>query len=69
MKDDDVLALELKFNDLLVSFFTMNAHTAHCEWTILGDGPANVFYVTEPSDLDILRIDMKDYNLLIDYQL
>jgi hypothetical protein len=69
LKEDAILALELKFNDPLVSFFTMNAHTPHCEWTIPGNGAASVFYVTEPSDLDVQPIDMKEYKLIIDYQL
>jgi hypothetical protein len=31
--------------------------------------PASVFYVTEPSDLDMRPIDMGDYSLKIAYSL
>jgi hypothetical protein len=64
---DDVRALEMKFNDPRLSFFTMNGFTPHCEWTIPGPGPANVFFVTEPGDLDIHPINMGDYTLRIVY--
>jgi hypothetical protein len=64
---DDIWALELKFNDPRLSFFTMNALTPHCEWTVPGPGPASIFYVTEPSDLDMSPLDMGDYNLEIAY--
>jgi hypothetical protein len=43
--------------------------TPHCEWTVPGPGPASVFYVTEPSDLDVRPIDMGDYSLKIAYSL
>ena len=64
---DDIWALEMKFNDPRLSFFTMNGFTPHCEWTMPGPGPANVFFVTEPAGLDIRPIDMGDYTLKIAY--
>lgn len=64
---DDIWALETKFNDPLLSFFTMNGLTPHCEWTIPGPGPANLFFVTEPSGLSLHPIDMSGYTLSIDY--
>ena len=67
LTEDDIWALELKFNDPRLSFFTMNALTPHCEWTVPGEEPANVFYVTEPSSLDMRLIDMHDYSIKIDY--
>ena len=67
LSSKDLLALELKFNDPRLSFFTMNSHTLHCEWTVPGPGPANVFYVTEPSDLDIQPVSLGDYSIKIDY--
>jgi hypothetical protein len=66
---DDVWALEMKFNDPRLSFFTMNGFTPHCEWTMPGPGPASVFFVTEPSGLDIRPINMGDYTLKIAYSL
>jgi hypothetical protein len=67
LTEEDVWALELKFNDTRLSFFTMNALTPHCEWTTPGLEPANVFYVTEPSSLDMRMIDMHGYTIDIDY--
>jgi hypothetical protein len=43
----------------------MNGFTPHCEWTVPGPGPASVFFVTEPSDLDVVPLDMGDYDLKI----
>lgn len=65
LTEDDIWALELKFNDPRLSFFTMNGFTPHCEWTVPGPGPASVFFVTEPSDLDVVPLDMGDYDLEI----
>jgi hypothetical protein len=64
---DDIWALEMKFNDPRLSFFTMNGFTPHCEWTMPGPGPASVFFVTEPSGLDLRPISMGDYTLKIAY--
>ena len=63
----DLWALELKFNDPHLSFFTMNGLTPHCEWTVPGPGPASVFYVTEPADLDMQPIDLGDYTIRVAY--
>jgi hypothetical protein len=62
---EDVWAVELVFNDPNLSFFTMNARTPHCEWTIPGGEPASVFYVEEPHDLDSNHLNMGDYQLNI----
>ena len=67
LKSEDLLALELKFNDPRLSFFTMKSRTLHCEWTVPGPGPANVFYVTEPSNLDMQPVSLGDYTIKIDY--
>jgi hypothetical protein len=64
---DDVWALEMKYNDPRLSFFTMNGLTPHCEWTVPGPGPANVFFVTEPSGLGLHPIDMSGYTVTVDY--
>ena len=67
LTSDDLLALELKFNDPRLSFFTMNGYTPHCEWTPPGPEPANVFYVTEPNDLDMQPVPLGDYSIDITY--
>jgi hypothetical protein len=58
---EDIWALELKFNDPRLSFFTMNAFTVHCEWTPPGPGARNVFFVTEPKDLDMHAVGLGEY--------
>jgi hypothetical protein len=58
---EDVWALELKFNDPRLSFFTMNGFTPHCEWTPPGPGARSVFFVTEPKDLDMHAVDTGEY--------
>ncbi len=67
LAEGDIWALEMAFNDPRLSFFTMNAFTPHCEWTIPDPGPANIFFVTEPSQLGMRRIDMCDYAVHIEY--
>lgn len=62
---EDLMALELKFNDPRLSFFTMNSFTPHCEWTVPGPGPANVFYVTEPNQLDMQPVSLGDTSIQI----
>lgn len=63
----DIWAIELKFNDPRLSFFTMNGFTPHCEWTVPGPGPAAVFYVTEPAGLDMQPVDLGDYTIRVLY--
>jgi hypothetical protein len=67
LTEDDIWAIELKFNDPKVSFFTMNGFTPHCEWTIAGTGSASIFYVSEPRNLDTNHIHMGDYELKISF--
>jgi len=64
---EDVWALELGFNDPRLSFFTMNAFTPHCEWTPPGPGEPNVFFVTEPKDLDMHPVETGKYSLTVAY--
>lgn len=67
LTENHILALELKFNDPRLSFFTMHGFTPHCEWTPPGDDPANVFYVAEPHDLDANHISLGDYWIEVKY--
>jgi hypothetical protein len=64
---EDMWAIRLVFNDPELSFFTMNGFTPHCEWTIPGDSPASVFYVSEPRDLDVNHFNMGDYRVQISF--
>lgn len=67
LNENHILALELKFNDPKLSFFTMNGFTPHCEWVPPGNGLANIFYVTEPHDLDSNHLVMGDYSIEVRY--
>jgi hypothetical protein len=64
---EDIWALALAFNDPRLSFFTMNAFTVHCEWTPPGPGTRNVFFVTEPQDLDMHAVPTGEYAVGVEY--
>jgi hypothetical protein len=64
---EDIWALDLAFNDPRLSFFTMNAFTVHCEWTPPGPQGRNVFFVTEPRDLDMHAVPTGEYAIGITY--
>lgn len=55
---DDVLALEVAFNDPETIIFTILKETPHCEITVPGPGEAPVFYVTEPASMEMRYIDL-----------
>ncbi len=63
LKEKDFLALELVFNDPRVSIFTMLKGTPHFEITAGGKKKQPVFFVTEPSDLELDYLDLKDYEV------
>ena len=54
---DDVMALEVNFNDPYTSVFTILKDTPHCEITIPGTDPAPIFYVTESAEIAMQTID------------
>lgn len=64
---EDIWALDMTFNDPRLSFFTMNAFTVHCEWTPPGPGARNVFFVTEPRDLDMHAVHTGEYAIGVAY--
>ena len=61
----DFVTLMVKFNDPHTSFFTMLKNVPHGESTILGPGKSASFYVTEPRDMKINRVDFLDYKIQI----
>lgn len=65
LSEKDFVAMEMVFNDPVLSFFTMYGDTAHCEWTPSGEGSAPVFFVTEPSELSLKHCVLKDYTLSV----
>lgn len=67
LSSKDILALEIEYNNPELLFFTIRAGTPHCEITAPGDGEAPVFYVTEPSKLDMYAVDAGSYNFKISH--
>lgn len=59
LADDDIIALEVVYNDPQTLFFTIVKDTPHCEITVAGDDPAPIFYVTEPADIAMQYVDLK----------
>lgn len=57
----DVLALEVEYNNALMSSFTILKDIPHCEVTISGAGEAPIFYVTEPTDMTMDYTKVKEY--------
>ena len=62
ISDDDFIIIRLKFNDPNLSFFTMNEGVLHCELVEKSEAKRHpYFYVTEPSNLDNIGVDLGDY--------
>jgi len=65
---EDFLIVELVFNDPVFSFFTMNSKIPHCELTQDGDKrPHPYFFVTEPRDLNTVKMDLNQYAIKLNY--
>ena len=62
---DDFICLKCRFNDPEVSYFTMLKNVPHGEASVLGPGRPSKFYVTEPTDLTLEKIDLSKYNITI----
>lgn len=58
LADDDILALEVVYNDPQTLFFTILKGTPHCEITVQGNDPAPIFFVTEPADITMRYVDL-----------
>jgi hypothetical protein len=59
----DFMALQLKYNDYMTSLFVMLKDTVHCEVTVPGKKNHPVFFVTEPTDLGVQKLDLTPYHL------
>lgn len=60
--DKDFIIIKLKFNDPNLSFFTMNEKVPHCELVKKNsDKKYPYFYVTEPTKLENISIDLNEY--------
>ncbi|MDR3112215.1 MAG: hypothetical protein LBU55_03480 [Elusimicrobiota bacterium] len=66
---EDLIAIELKFNDPLLSFFTMLKGTIHCEVTENKEnGNHPVFFVSEPSHLKDNKLSSSLYDIFLEKQ-
>ena len=63
---DDFICLRCKFNDPEVSFFTMLKGVPHGEASVNGPGTPPKFYVTEPTELTIIPINLSELNVTIE---
>ncbi len=61
---DDVVLIELAFNDPLLSFFTLSKGYPHCELTCEG-AHAPSFFVTEPASMGTIAIDVRQYQIVL----
>ena len=65
ISSDDFVALLVKYNDPLVSFFTMKKNIPHGEAVKSGNATPPSFYVTEPCDMSLIRTNFDSYQLSI----
>jgi len=62
---EDFICLKCRFNDPEVSFFTMLKDVPHGEASVIGPRRPPKFYVTEPTDLTVEKIDLSKYDITI----
>ncbi len=68
LSNDDFLIIKLKFNDPLLSFFTMKKETPHCELVKADNSKKNpYFFVTEPNNLENKEINKGNYEFKFNY--
>ena len=60
---NDILALELVYNNPKLSLFTMLKGTPHCEITKEDLGKPPIFFVTEPTNLTWHILNIYKYHL------
>lgn len=65
LTEKDLAAVELEFNNPVLSFFTMLKNTVHCEVTDTKNGQHPVFFVTEPSKLKDNKITTRLCNITL----
>jgi hypothetical protein len=62
---NDFIAFKTKFNDPEISFFTILKDTPHGECTVALPGKPPSFYVTEPSNMPLNKIDFGTYQIKV----
>lgn len=65
LKQSDIMAVELKYNDPATSIFVVNGFVPHCEATAPGKGRPPSFFVTEPAQLSYAVIKTPGYILTV----
>lgn len=66
LSSQDFIALNIPFNNPRISFFSISKGTPHFEVTIPGTQPNPSFWVTEPSNLSIVPINLNNYQIKIE---
>ena len=66
LKKQDIVALHLKYNDPKTCAFTMFKNIPHCEVTIPGKSQCPVFFVTEPNNFEMRKVELYKYQLVLD---
>ena len=67
LENKDLIAVELEFNNPLLSFFTMLKGSVHCEITDNSKGRQHpVFFVSEPSRLKDNKLTRSLYNIKLE---
>ena len=61
ISSNDFVCLKVKYNDPYVSFFTMLKNIPHGEAVKEENRLPATFYVTEPSEMPLIKSDLKDY--------
>ncbi len=64
VSEEDFLLLDLTYNDANTSIFTMKKDVPHTEATKPGAGKPPSFYVTESDKIDLIKVDLKGYELV-----
>lgn len=65
LSSDDLILLEMEYNNPETSFFVMKKAVIHGEATIAGNAVPPSFFVTEPSELDHQTMNFGEYKLKI----
>ena len=65
LTEDDFIAVVFEHNDHKTCIFTMLRDTVHCEVALPGAGEGPVFFVAEPSRLQLKSFRTKGYKLTL----
>lgn len=66
LNGNDFIAVRFKLNDPRTCVFTMLGGTVHCEVVLPGNGVGPVFFVAEPSKMELNNFEAKGYKLVVE---